>query len=202
MTYFTCQGGPASSPRCFPEATPPGAGRPGGACYVTTLVELQPGPGRRGGPHQEGRAGWHLCSGGTPGGRRDSGDDTQDQPEALGAGDPRPAQTCGPSREGLRAVEARVSKAPSPTHLGLHPFLTSQLRWSLVSTLGATASQHLESESEKKEVRVFAAQSCWPFTTDPGDCSPPGSSVHGILQARVREWVAIPFSREYSRPRD
>ena len=29
------------------------------------------------------------------------------------------------------------------------------------------------------------------FVTDPMDCSPPGSSVHGILQARIREWVAI-----------
>ena len=29
------------------------------------------------------------------------------------------------------------------------------------------------------------------------DCSPPGSSVRGILQARILEWVAIPFSREY-----
>ena len=29
----------------------------------------------------------------------------------------------------------------------------------------------------------------------PPDCSPPGSSVHGILQARLLEWVAIPFSR-------
>ena len=29
---------------------------------------------------------------------------------------------------------------------------------------------------------------------DPTDCSPPGSSVHGILQARILEWVAIPFS--------
>ena len=28
------------------------------------------------------------------------------------------------------------------------------------------------------------------------DCSPPGSSVHGILQARMLEWVAIPFSRD------
>ena len=28
------------------------------------------------------------------------------------------------------------------------------------------------------------------------DCSPPGSSVHGILQARILEWVAISFSRE------
>jgi len=34
------------------------------------------------------------------------------------------------------------------------------------------------------------------------DCSPPGSSVHGILQARILKWVAIPFSRRSSRPRD
>ena len=37
---------------------------------------------------------------------------------------------------------------------------------------------------------------------DPVDCSPPGSSVHGILQARLLEWVAKPFSRGSSRPRD
>ena len=37
---------------------------------------------------------------------------------------------------------------------------------------------------------------------DPMDCSSPGSSVHGILQARIVEWVAISFSRGSSRPRD
>ena len=37
---------------------------------------------------------------------------------------------------------------------------------------------------------------------DPMDCSLPGSSVHGILQARILEWVAIPFSRGSSGPRD
>ena len=36
----------------------------------------------------------------------------------------------------------------------------------------------------------------------PVDCSPPGSSVHGILQARILERVAIPFSRGSSPPRD
>ena len=36
----------------------------------------------------------------------------------------------------------------------------------------------------------------------PLDCSPPSSSVHRILQARTLEWVAIPFSRGSSRPRD
>ena len=34
------------------------------------------------------------------------------------------------------------------------------------------------------------------------DCSPPGSSAHGILQARILEWVAFPFSRGSSWPRD
>ena len=37
---------------------------------------------------------------------------------------------------------------------------------------------------------------------DAKDCSPPGSSVHGILQARTLGWVAIPFSRGPSQPRD
>ena len=37
---------------------------------------------------------------------------------------------------------------------------------------------------------------------DPMDCSPPASSVHGILQARILEWVAMPSSRESSQPRD
>ena len=37
------------------------------------------------------------------------------------------------------------------------------------------------------------AQSC-PTLRDPMDCSPPGSSIHGIFQARVLEWVAIAFS--------
>ena len=36
----------------------------------------------------------------------------------------------------------------------------------------------------------------------PMDCSPPGSSAHGIFQARLLEWVAISFSRGSSQPRD
>ena len=44
-------------------------------------------------------------------------------------------------------------------------------------------------------------QSC-PTLCDPRDCSPPGSSVHGILQARKLEWVAISSSRGSSQLRD
>ena len=44
----------------------------------------------------------------------------------------------------------------------------------------------VKSESE-------VAQSC-PILSDPMDCSPPGTSIHGIFQARVLEWGAIAFS--------
>ena len=47
---------------------------------------------------------------------------------------------------------------------------------------------------------MLAAQSCW--THDHMDCSPPGFSVHGILQTRILEWVAIPFFRGSSWSRD
>ena len=40
----------------------------------------------------------------------------------------------------------------------------------------------------------------WPTLCDPMDCSPPGSSVHGILQARTLEWVVMPSSRDLPNP--
>ena len=47
---------------------------------------------------------------------------------------------------------------------------------------------------EKNHYSHFTeSDSLWPI-----DCSPPGSSVYGILQARILGWVAIPFSREFS----
>ena len=50
-------------------------------------------------------------------------------------------------------------------------------------------------------VCICPTQSC-PTLCSLMDCNPPGSSVHGILQARILEWVAIPFSRRSSQPRD
>ena len=51
---------------------------------------------------------------------------------------------------------------------------------------GSQIEEESESESE-------VAQSC-PTLRDPMDCSPPGSSIHRIFQARVLEWGAIAFS--------
>ena len=50
----------------------------------------------------------------------------------------------------------------------------------------------VKSESE-------VSQSC-PTLSDPMNCSPPGSSIHGIFQARVLEWGAIVFSMRPSLP--
>ena len=51
------------------------------------------------------------------------------------------------------------------------------------------------------KVKMLVTESC-PSLCDLMDCSSPGSSVHGILQARILEWGAIPFSRGSSWPRD
>ena len=50
-------------------------------------------------------------------------------------------------------------------------------------------------------LHLSVAQLCLTLC-DPMDHSPPGSSGHGIFQARILEWVAIPSSRRWSRPRD
>ena len=53
----------------------------------------------------------------------------------------------------------------------------------------------------EQKVKVLVAQSC-PTLCDPVDCNPPESFVHGILQARILEWVAFSFFRGSSWPRD
>ena len=51
-------------------------------------------------------------------------------------------------------------------------------------------------------VHLVAQLYLTPCNCDPMDCSPPGSSVQGISQARILQWVAISFSRGSSQPRD
>ena len=54
---------------------------------------------------------------------------------------------------------------------------------------------------QKVDVKVLVAQWC-PTACYPMDCNPPGSSVHEVLQARILEWVASPFSRGSSQSSD
>ena len=66
-------------------------------------------------------------------------------------------------------------------------------------TTGVGCHCLLQCRKVKSESEV--TESC-PTLSNPMDCGPPGSSIHGIFQARVLEWVAISFSRGSSPPRD
>ena len=65
--------------------------------------------------------------------------------------------------------------------------MRSRARLAFIRTAGCSCESVLRVKVKVKSlsrVRLFAT----PWTCDPVDCSPPGSSVHGILQARVLEW--------------
>ena len=74
-------------------------------------------------------------------------------------------------------------------------FIMSQLFASDGQSIGVSGSASV------LPVCVLVTQSCPPLC-NPMDCSLPGSSVNGILQARILEWVAVPFSRGSSWPRN
>ena len=60
--------------------------------------------------------------------------------------------------------------------------------------MGKVATDEAKEQWGESEVKVV--QSC------PTLCNPMDYTVHGILQARIMEWVAFPFSRGFSQPRD
>ena len=79
----------------------------------------------------------------------------------------------------------KLTQTPGPNLWGQKP--KGRKNSTFFKEGNSTFLEAWESESE-------VAQSCLTLC-DPVDCSPPVSSVHGILQARILEWVAISFSR-------
>ena len=76
----------------------------------------------------------------------------------------------------------------------------------LSGILGISVS-HISCDTDRGQFCLILASCCLiaescPALCDPVDCSPPGSSVHGILQARILEWAAVSVSRGCSQPRD
>ena len=63
------------------------------------------------------------------------------------------------------------------------------------------STRQQQSQDKRSSVKVLVVQWC-PTLRTPMDCSPSGSSVHGILQARILQWVALLFSRGSSKPRN
>ena len=87
-----------------------------------------------------------------------------------------------------------LSKVPSNNILNLECyFINFKCQDFSTAPKWSNVSQRLQT--------VLVTQSC-PTFRDPMECSPPGSSIHGIFQARILEWIAIPFSKESSPSRD
>jgi len=96
------------------------------------------------------------------------------------------------SQTRLKRLSSSSSSSSSSSNQIWTIFLSSSLAWN-------NSVVHLSLMCRK--VKVLVIQSCLTFC-DPTVSNPPGSSVHGISPARILEWVAIPFSRGSSPPRD
>ena len=96
----------------------------------------------------------------------------------------------GKSLQSYLTVTSETIAHQAPLSMGF----SRQEFWSGLPCPSPTGDIESENEGE-------VAQSCLTLC-DPMDCSPPGSSVHGIFQAIVLEWIAISFSRVSSQPRD
>ena len=97
----------------------------------------------------------------------------------------------------LRKFHWTALSSPDTYIFPFGQFLDYPCTWKLSMVLDSSV---LHSRFEKVG-KVLVAQSC-PALCNHMDCSPPGSSVHGILQARILEWGAICYSRGSSWPRD
>ena len=98
-------------------------------------------------------------------------------------------------------VNVLIPRELKPLFGGSKPLLSSALG-------SRDGDQKVQEEGPKceiirlsRKVKVKVAQSCLTLC-DPMACSPPGSSVHGILQTRILERVAISFSKRSSPPRN
>ena len=85
--------------------------------------------------------------------------------------------------------------------MGQMATLASPLMESLLSLWVEAIFLRALSLLNKKKAKGLVAQSCLTLC-HPVDCTLPGFSVHGILQARILEWVAISFFRGSHRPKD
>ena len=85
-----------------------------------------------------------------------------------------------------------------PLNLGVICYLTKLTNTKAYQVLGTVLCHPPRAPLHPSTMRAQSYLTLW----DPMDCSPPGSSIHGISQARILEWIAIPFSRGSSWPRD
>ena len=114
---------------------------------------------------------------------------------------------CSPPASSVHGIlQARRCRLPCPSpgdlpDPGIKPASHCFLHWQAGSLPPAPPGKLWRSGDGQRAVKALVTQSC-PTLCDPMNSSSPGSSVHRNFQARVLEWVVIPFSRGSSQPRD
>ena len=107
--------------------------------------------------------------------------------------------------QNLRKSTFRLSESLNSQSrvLFFHHFVSDLRFWTQHFTIymNTLQIQDILYDNGKWKVTVLGAQLSLTLR-NPMDCSPPGSSVHGILQVKILKWVAFPFSRGSSQPRD
>ena len=104
-------------------------------------------------------------------------------------------------RQKTWAEISKVFKDVSKNQEGTGELVSSAQCWMFQDAIASNKNFYLLPIIMSVCMRVSVTQSCLTLC-DPMDCSPPGFSVHGILQSRILEWVTIPFSRGSSWPRN
>ena len=103
---------------------------------------------------------------------------------------------------------ALVPKPAPPPPLCLEPCFLQEEMASFLRSASFLSCFHISLETLQGTKKEATINDCWWNTWvcltlwDPIDCSRRGFSIHGILQARILEWVTVSFSRGSSRPRD
>ena len=99
----------------------------------------------------------------------------------------------------VQALEYLQEVVWTPAHPG--SWVSKQCTWDSVRHISFTHLFFFQ-VSLFQQLHCYLVSKSYPTLCHPMDCSPPGSSVHVISQARILEWVAISFSRGSSPPRD
>ena len=96
-----------------------------------------------------------------------------------------------------------LETASDPTDEGTSPSRQPLCRSQSYIQVVTSASDQLaiNPRSPQPPLYCLVTQAC-PTLCNSRDYSPPGSSVHGVIPARIMEWVAIPFFRGFSQPRN
>ena len=117
------------------------------------------------------------------------------QNSISGEGQPTPSYPSHP-RSQPRPWTCREISAPESTYVCTHSHAGGGILGAFCVLIFRTRVCLRDVSATAEHLHVCSvAQSC-PTLCDPGACSPPGFSDHGTLQARMLEWVAIPFSRD------